>query len=333
MNNILSYIRDFFHRVDKWLLYGCSLYAALLITCNYTLNIENGRLRTAPAGWPRFAGFFALYAIAFIFSWLLLLWRRQVAKRDTSDLGRQPRLTHDARRTFHDSGLSGLFWLLLIAAPAIFALKVSFPGFSDVFNSHLQPPWAKYYTLVTNLPSRLVVVALALAFLRWLQPGHASFWGLTTRNFQWKPYAIMLLVMVPLIAFASTQHDFLRVYPKLRQVFFLDPYISHTWPWRLLFEISYGLDFVTIELFFRGFLVFAFVRYVGPDAIVPMAVFYCSIHFGKPLFECVSSFFGGMLLGIVAYRTRSILGGLMVHLGIAWMMELGGYVGNALIEH
>ena len=102
------------------------------------------------------------------------------------------------------------------------------------------------------------------------------------------------------------------------------------WWYKILYEISYGIDFLTIELFFRGFLVFAFVRYVGADAVLPMAVFYCSIHFGKPLFECISSFFGGMLLGIIAYRTQSILGGIMVHLGIAWMMEIGGYLGNLI---
>ena len=131
------------------------------------------------------------------------------------------------------------------------------------------------------------------------------------------------------VAFSSTQNDFLATYPKVKQVAFIAPYVQHSWPYKGLFEISYGLDFVTIELFFRGFLVFAFVRYAGADAIVPMAVFYCSIHFGKPLFECISSFFGGLLLGIVAYRTQSILGGFMVHVGIAWMMELGGYWGNA----
>jgi hypothetical protein len=39
-------------------------------------------------------------------------------------------------------------------------------------------------------------------------------------------------------------------------------------------------------------------------------------------------FFGGLILGIVVYHTRTIVGGLMVHLGIAWMMELGGYLGH-----
>jgi hypothetical protein len=74
--------------------------------------------------------------------------------------------------------------------------------------------------------------------------------------------------------------------------------------------------------------VLAFVRFAGQDAILPMAVFYCSIHFGKPLAECISSFFGGMLLGIVVYHTKSIWGGLMVHLGIAWLMEAGAVIGN-----
>jgi len=283
---------------------GCALFATLLIIANYTLGIETRWLYSAHPGWPRFSGFFALYAIAFIFPWLLLILRKKPP-------------------------LPTPFWVLLIVAPAIFALKVSFPGLSGWF-SGMPAPWARYYTIVSSLPSRLVLVAIPLALVRWQQPSQESFWGLTTHNFRWKPYALMLLVMVPLIAFASTQADFLAAYPKVKQVAFIGPYVQQSWPYKLLFEISYGLDFVGIELFFRGFLVFAFVRYVGADAIVPMAVFYCSIHFGKPLFECISSFFGGMLLGIVSYRTRSILGGLMVHLGIAWMMELGGSIGNAM---
>ena len=94
----------------------------------------------------------------------------------------------------------------------------------------------------------------------------------------------------------------------------------------MLFELSYGLVFLTIELFFRGFLVLAFARYAGKDAILPVAAFYCAIHFGKPVFECITSYFGGMILGVIVYHTRSIWGGLVVHLGIAWLMEVAGYI-------
>jgi hypothetical protein len=48
--------------------------------------------------------------------------------------------------------------------------------------------------------------------------------------------------------------------------------------------------------------------------------------------ECISSFFGGLILGVIAYRTRSIVGGLVVHLGIAWMMEIGGFMGNSVLK-
>ncbi|RYZ55167.1 MAG: abortive infection protein, partial [Chitinophagaceae bacterium] len=60
----------------------------------------------------------------------------------------------------------------------------------------------------------------------------------------------------------------------------------------------------------------------------PMAIFYCTIHFGKPLGECISSYFGGLILGVVAYRTQTIMGGFFVHVGIAWLMELIGYLGK-----
>jgi hypothetical protein len=137
----------------------------------------------------------------------------------------------------------------------------------------------------------------------------------------------MLLVMVPLIALASTQHDFLAMYPKLKSISFLKGHRHSGW-YKLLYELSYGSDFVSIELFFRGFLILAFAKWFGKDAILPMACFYCTIHFGKPLGECISSYFGGLILGVVIYNTRTIWGGLVVHLGIAWLMELGGYLGH-----
>jgi hypothetical protein len=64
--------------------------------------------------------------------------------------------------------------------------------------------------------------------------------------------------------------------------------------------------------------------------IIPVACFYCTIHLGKPMGEAISSFFGGTILGIVVYNTGSIWGGLIVHLGTAWMMELGGWLRHSL---
>jgi hypothetical protein len=149
-----------------------------------------------------------------------------------------------------------------------------------------------------------------------------SFFGMDSSRIEWSPYFLMLLGMVPLIAFAATQGDFLAMYPRVERLVVLPATVQNTFWYKLAYELSYGFSFLNVELFFRGFLILAFVRYVGKDAILPMACFYCAIHFGKPLFECISSFFGAILLGVFVYNTGSIWGGLIVHLGIAWMMEL-----------
>jgi len=49
-------------------------------------------------------------------------------------------------------------------------------------------------------------------------------------------------------------------------------------------------------------------------------------HFGKPLGECISSYFGGMILGIVVYHTRSHLWRINGAFGYCMVMELGGYM-------
>ena len=224
--------------------------------------------------------------------------------------------------------LNKKFYLLLFLAPAIFAWKMVF----DV-NVRITPDEMlnTYWNRVIYWPFKLLIVTgilyLIWKFTREKQP----FYGLSSQGFNPRPYVLMLFIMVPLIAAASTQQDFLYTYPKLKNVIFLSTGMN-TGMYKLLYEISYGLDFFTIELFFRGFLVLAFSKWFGKDAILPMAMFYCTIHFGKPLGECISSFFGGIILGVVTFHTRTIYGGLMVHVGIAWMMELGGYLGNYYLK-
>lgn len=302
MTVIFTYLREYALVIDKWLLIFCVLWTSVLITLNYTLGIESGFIKGLDLRFNQFIALFLVYCSAFIIPYLFaLVFRRQLVTA------------------------TPLFWLLLLIAPALFALKVSI---ANPLANKIDGVWGNYLTLVTTLPFKLLVVLIPLIVLYRILPAQPSFWGMTVKNIRWRSYCLMLVLMAPLIIFASTQADFLNAYPRLKQVAFIAPHTGNLLWYQLLYEISYGIDFVTIELFFRGFLVFAFVRYAGPSAILPMAVFYCSIHFGKPLFECISSFFGGLLLGIITHRTQSIAGGLIVHLGIAWMMEIGGYAGN-----
>ncbi|MFI5186509.1 MAG: CPBP family intramembrane glutamic endopeptidase [Chitinophagales bacterium] len=300
MKEIFGYIRDYFKHVNKKLLALCTLQTAILVFLNFHNRLEWWLTSRQILAWPEFFGHYVLFAAAFIFPYLYY-W--SIAK--------------------NNSFINKPFIILLVVAPAIFSLKMALQTELPFSNDE---DWNEYWNRIYYWPVRLLIIISILLLVWKTYDNDQPFYGLTTKKFKWQPYVIMLLCMLPLIAAASTQADFLAVYPKLRSVLHFDNNIHLSWFHKLLFELSYGSDFLGIEIFFRGFLILGFIKWVGKDAILPMACFYCTIHFGKPLGECISSYFGGILLGIVVYNTRSIYGGLIVHLGIAWLMEIGGYI-------
>ena len=81
--------------------------------------------------------------------------------------------------------------------------------------------------------------------------------------------------------------------------------------------VMYAASFVALEFFYRGFMVTVGFGLVGWWAIPAMAAPYCLLHLDKPLPEMVTSLFGGLLLGVVALRTRSILAGVLAHVTLA----------------
>lgn len=283
MKTILVYLREYALVVDKCLLLFCMIWIGILVILNYQLGIESKMIVGLDSRFEQFIALFAVYCCAFIIPYLFIILFRK-----------------------HLIVTTPMFWLPLFIAPTVFALKMSVV---NPLENKMEGIWGDYLTVITTLPFKFLIVLIPLIVLIKILPAQQNFWGFTLKNLQWPPYGLMLGLMVPLIIFASIQPDFLSAYPRLKQIAFIAPYTNNLLGYQLLYEISYGIDFVTIELFFRGFLLFAFIRYAGATAILPMATFYCSIHFGKPLFECISSFFGGLILGVIAHRTQSIVGG------------------------
>ena len=299
MKEIIGFIKAYYHEVNKPVLLFCTLFIAGLTYINYQHHLEYRLIKQITA----FPGHFLIYLTAFIIPHFVLLIKRKQ----------------------YENVSAGLL-ICVVAAPIIFAIKVS-------MNTNINLPgnehWSRYWNTVIYWPLRMITMVAILGVCWSIFKKKDNFCGLSSKKFNPVPYLIMLLIMLPLIGAASTQPDFLATYPKIKEIIPLPGGAEPGWFYKLLFELSYGSDFFSVEVFFRGFLIIGFIKWVGKDAILPMACFYCTIHFGKPLGECISSYFGGLLLGIVAYNTKSIYGGLMVHLGIAWMMELGGYLGNS----
>ena len=211
--------------------------------------------------------------------------------------------------------------VLWVLACGIFAFRAAFSQHSAWIEALSNTLSAILNVRIYHNVFRALYIMLPVCLMWYLfENDHSNLYGLTLKSMDFKLYGLLLLGMMPLIGLASMNDAFLDYYPRAFKI----TNAGGNWFDVLLYELFYALDFVAIELFFRGFMVIAFVRYLGIKAILPMALMYMSIHYGKPLGEAVSSFFGGSLLGVLCFYSRSIVGGIIVHIGIAWGMELGG---------
>lgn len=220
---------------------------------------------------------------------------------------------------------NGRLWALIVMAVMLFSVRAWVYQYVPWIQANITPAHQtivqKYFINLEGFVLLGIPCALYWFFAdRKRQP----LYGFKARGVTLWPYFILLLGMMPLLLAASTQSDFQQAYPRAARTA-LPPDDPQWWPLTLFYELCYSIDFVVTEFFFRGFLILAFIKFVGPRAILPMCAFYVSIHFDKPLGEAISSFFGGLILGVLAYRTGSIYGGIIVHLGIALAMELIGW--------
>jgi len=185
------------------------------------------------------------------------------------------------------------------------------------------------YRCISNLSTFLVVVTPLYLFYKLIDKRQSSFYGVTSKGVTIKPYLILLLLVLPLVVGASFSDDFLRQYPMYQRANGLvaSQFLKlPEWVMAMGYEITYALSFFSVELFFRGFLILGLMRYLGPYVILPMVATYAFLHFGKPVGETIGSIFGGYILGIVAYYSRNIWGGVVVHMGLALLMEFAAFL-------
>jgi membrane protease YdiL (CAAX protease family) len=128
-------------------------------------------------------------------------------------------------------------------------------------------------------------------------------------------YGACLAIVVPVMLIVAQQPDFGSYYPFYKQS---SRSIFDFMAW----EAMYWVQFFSLELFFRGWMVGALRRTLGSSAIFVMAVPYCMIHYGKPYLEAHGAIVAGVVLGSLAMRTRSIYSGFLLHISVAVGMDL-----------
>jgi hypothetical protein len=311
MRKLLNYTGSFIKMDFNYKVYGFTfLFLTFAIILNYSFNFEKRYLDIhyqQPIGILYYFLFYALSYYIILVPKLLIHKEKEIIQNRAM-------------------WLKTLFLLMLLACAIGFYLY-------NLWAQHYSR-YEEYYISKLGANLRFITVFVIPLFVLWklIDKKNTPFlYGFTVKNFEVKPYIFLLCCMIPLIVTASFLPEFAKTYPKFKpwfipgEVFDLSKFQMTS-----IYEFTYGLNFLSIELFFRGALVIGMVALLGRHAVLPMAVVYCFIHFGKPVAECISSFFGGYLLGIIALYTRSIFGGVLIHLGIAWMMEVVAYTQHYL---
>ena len=170
------------------------------------------------------------------------------------------------------------------------------------------------YWGVASLVLRLLIPAVLIGFVLRERP---SAFGFRLRG-QWsqlRPYLIAFGVMIPVVYTISALSSFQAKYP-LYDFAVLGGW--HFWG----FHLFYGLQFLGLEAFFRGYILFGLYPRLGNHAVAVMMIPYVMIHFGKPLPETLSAIVAGFVLGYLALKSKSFLWGWMLHWSVAFTMDV-----------
>lgn len=217
-------MRAFIHYFLSWLrsssrpaLVITLFFVASLVAANYTFGIEQ-RIQALP--WHlALAGFFVFFSVVLALVWGLQYewgWKEKTETPVATLRGGRIRVNSTTQpQTYFKPRMV----LLLALATLFFSLKMVHWDLLPLLPRTLVYPWNRYTLLILQLPLKLILLFFFLYFC-WKTgliqgDSFAGSVGLEARGFKPAPYFGLLLLLVPLIALASFQHDFLAVYPKV----------------------------------------------------------------------------------------------------------------------
>ena len=301
---LIAHVKEDFNAVQYSFVF---FLLATVLTLNYTYNLDDVIVKSR-TGISKFTAYFLFYSIPY---YLTLIPVYYIGKN----------------KFFRKR----IFWIKSLTGLGLLSLDSSVPylreGVMLVFDPGVQL-WA--YKVIVNLVSIFTIAIPLWIVYNKYDKANDHYYGLYPKRFDTRPYIQMLMIMLPILIAASFLPSFLRQYPMYRTSEAHMLLGVPEWLTILIYEFAYGLDFITVELLFRGFLVIGMAQIIGRHAVLSMAVIYCFLHTGKPLGEAMSSVLGGYVLGVIAYETKGIWGGVIVHVGIAWMMEIIGFTQKSL---
>ena len=126
---------------------------------------------------------------------------------------------------------------------------------------------------------------------------------------------VFLMVMIPVIWFFSSTTAFSEKYPHLLST-------RNSWDGFLIYETGMLIYMVSWEFIWRGFMLFGLKERFGFYSVLIQMIPFVILHNGKPVAETFGAIAGGIALGILAFRTNSILYCIITHMGVMFSIDL-----------
>jgi membrane protease YdiL (CAAX protease family) len=180
--------------------------------------------------------------------------------------------------------------------------------------------WNLAYWAIWRVIGFLVIPAIAVAAHPRLRFADCGFGVRGFSKHVWL-YAVLFVPVLIAVVIVSFTNEFATYYPFYSEAH-RSPFDFCTW------EGLYVLQFLSLEFFFRGFMIQPLRRVMGSPAIFAMMIPYVMIHFGKPLPECFAAILAGVVLGTLAMKTRSIWAGFLIHVSVALSMDVAAILQN-----
>ena len=126
---------------------------------------------------------------------------------------------------------------------------------------------------------------------------------------------VFLVIMIPAVWFFSATPDFAEKYPHL---------LSSRINWNIFFiyELGMLIYMISWEFIWRGFMLFGLKEKFGFYAVLIQMIPFVILHNGKPIAETFGAILGGIALGTLAFRTRSIYYCVITHMAVMFSIDI-----------
>ena len=163
----------------------------------------------------------------------------------------------------------------------------------------------------------ITLFILPILIILFLLRGKLSDYGLRIGDYKigLKITFIFILIMLPLIWFASSTDSFANVYPHLSSA-------RESWQIFFIYEIGLLVYMIAWEFVWRGYMLFGLYEKFGFYSLFIQMIPFVILHNGKPMLETFGSILAGLALGILALRTKSIFYCVIAHMSVMFSIDL-----------